>query len=279
MPRANRHFIPGHVWHITHRCHEKDFLLKFSKDRCCWVSWLYEAKKRYGLCVLNYIVTSNHIHLLVQDTGHQAIPKSMQLLAGRTAQQYNQRKQRRGAFWEDRYHATAIETDEHLHRCLVYIDLNMVRAGVVKHPSQWKHSGYQEIHTPPQRKAIVDLQKLMKLCCFNDLSAFQLSHKNWVEETLKEDKLKRVAMWSESIAVGSKAFVENTQNALGILAKGRHCETDGDSFHLKEERVLYHFYPEKGQLNLENGLFWDDKQLESLGPTLGPQMDNLGLAL
>jgi len=33
MPRANRHFLPGHVWHITHRCHQKKFLLKFARDR------------------------------------------------------------------------------------------------------------------------------------------------------------------------------------------------------------------------------------------------------
>ena len=52
----------------------------------------------------------------------------MQLIAGRTAQEYNQRKDRQGAFWEDRYHATAIEADGHLHRCLIYIDLNMIRA-------------------------------------------------------------------------------------------------------------------------------------------------------
>ena len=30
MPRANRYFLPGHVWHITHRCHKKEFLLKFA---------------------------------------------------------------------------------------------------------------------------------------------------------------------------------------------------------------------------------------------------------
>src|SRR5258708_1022291 len=47
----------------------------------------------------------------------------------RTAHEYNERKGRQGAFWEDRYHATAIETGKHLHHCLVYIDLNMVRAG------------------------------------------------------------------------------------------------------------------------------------------------------
>ena len=53
--------------------------------------------------------------------GSDVIAGSMQLIAGRTAQEYNQRKDRQGAFWEDRYHATAIEADERLHRCLIYI--------------------------------------------------------------------------------------------------------------------------------------------------------------
>jgi putative transposase len=61
----------------------------------------------------------------------ETIPKSVHVLAGRTGQQYNQRKNRKGAFGEDRYHATAIEAGEHLLRCIVYVDLNMVRAGVV----------------------------------------------------------------------------------------------------------------------------------------------------
>jgi len=98
------------------------------------------------LSILNYIVTSNHIHLLVKDDGDpETIPRSMQLIAGRVAQEYNRRKKRLGAFWEDRYNATAVDKEEHLLRCLVYIDLNMVRAGVVKHPAEWPFSGYDEI--------------------------------------------------------------------------------------------------------------------------------------
>ena len=105
MARANRHYIPGHAWHITHRCHKKEFLLKFAKDRQGWLDWLFEAKKRYGIVILNYMATSNHIHLLIHDRdGGEVIPKSVQLAAGRTAQEYNQRKRRKGAFWEDRYH-------------------------------------------------------------------------------------------------------------------------------------------------------------------------------
>jgi putative transposase len=133
---------------------------------------LFEAKKGFGLCVLDYIVTSNHIHLLVKDTGSNVIAESMQLIAGRTAQEYNQRKGKKGAFWEDRYHATAIEGDEHLHRCLVYIDLNMARACVVNHPGSWKESGFIEIQKPPKRYGIIDLQSLVELSGFADVRDF-----------------------------------------------------------------------------------------------------------
>jgi putative transposase len=103
------------------------------------MDWLYEAKKLFHLRVLNYMVTSNHIHLLVINSGEKVISKSLQLIAGRTGQAYNQRKGRSGGYWEDRYHATAIETGEHFIQCLVYIGLNMVRAGAGKHPSVLSH--------------------------------------------------------------------------------------------------------------------------------------------
>jgi putative transposase len=146
MARANRHFIPGHIWHLTHRCHKREFLLKFSRDRNRWIRLLLEAKQRYGISILNFIVTSNHIHLIVTNsTGNDSIPRAMQFIAGRVGQEYNRRKSRQGAFWQDRYHATAIESGDHLWWCLVYVDLNRVRAGVVDHPSKWKWSGYHEI--------------------------------------------------------------------------------------------------------------------------------------
>lgn len=40
MPRANRHFLPGHVWHLTHRCDKREFLLKFVRDRAHYLHWL-----------------------------------------------------------------------------------------------------------------------------------------------------------------------------------------------------------------------------------------------
>lgn len=83
MPRANRYYTSGHIWHITHRCHKRDFLLKFEKVRKLWIKWLFEAKMRYKVSVLNYIVTSNHIHLLVSDnTPARSLPIFMQYHLG-----------------------------------------------------------------------------------------------------------------------------------------------------------------------------------------------------
>jgi putative transposase len=60
---------------------------KFARDRRRYLHWVFEAKKRFGLSLLNYMVTSNHVHLLVKDTGPNVIAESMQFNAGRTAQE------------------------------------------------------------------------------------------------------------------------------------------------------------------------------------------------
>jgi REP element-mobilizing transposase RayT len=265
MPRANRHFLPGQIWHITHRCHEKAFLLKFARDRRRYLHWLFEAKKRFGLCVLNYVITSNHIHLLVKDTEERAIAQSMQLIAGRTGQEYNQRKNRQGAFWEDRYHATAIGDDEHLHRCVVYIDLNMVRAGVVRHPAAWVHGGYRAIHNPRERYTLINLTELSFSCGFARVADFQEAHRQWVEEALKEDAMKRDERWTEALAVGSETFVEKVKRELMMKALHRDIDGSQGSYVLRERPIAYTcgFRLENDVLSQKNLRFWRDNHLHA----------------
>jgi len=67
MTRANRQLLADHVWHISHRCHHKAYLLKLARERRLYLHWLFAAKKRFGHSALNYRVTSNHTHLWVKD--------------------------------------------------------------------------------------------------------------------------------------------------------------------------------------------------------------------
>ena len=254
MARANRHHIPGQIWHITHRCHKREFLLKFSKDRSRWMQWLFEAKKRYQLQVLNFTVTSNHIHLLVSDSEKDVIPKSLQLISGKTAQEFNKRKQRKGAFWDDRYHATAIEAGEHLLRCLVYIDLNMVRNGVVAHPSLWQHGGYNEIQNPPERYSVLDREEIINCCGFSSDEQLRKEHKQWIEDFISSANNDRQPDWSESVAVGGQGFIEKIKSQLKQGSFGRKTRESDDSHILRESLAAYngHLPPKKEVLSVEN---------------------------
>ena len=259
MARANRHHLPGYLWHITHRCHKREFLLKFHKDKRRWIHWLYEAKKRYELDILDYTVTSNHIHLLVYDGKEDVIPASIQLIAGRTGREYNQRKKRKGAFWEDRYHATAVETGTHLISCLAYIDLNMVRAGVVNHPCEWKYSGYNEIQNPRQRYSLINRQKLAALLGLPHVDQLPAYHCSRVEVVLQKGLNQRDAKWTESIAVGDEGFVMGTKAKLGIKAIGRRIIENSAGYELREGQNSYNrlFAPEKRTLRQKNAYLWN----------------------
>jgi putative transposase len=260
MPRANRHYLAGHAWHLTHRCHKKEHLLKFGLDRDRYLKWLFEAKKRFGLSVLNYMITSNHVHLLVMDTGSNVISRSIQLIAGRTAQEYNQRKGRVGAFWEDRYHATAVQTKGHMLKCMVYIDLNMIRAGAVSHPSEWPQSGYNEIINPPKRYVLIDHRKLMNLLDMSGQKHLSEHYGRWIEEALDRSQNVRDSMWTESLAVGDEPFVQEVRRSLANRAIGRECKGQhGGVFELREPEIPYStvFDPEKPDLSLENTCVWD----------------------
>lgn len=240
MPRAKLFLLPGYVWHITHRCHNRAFLLRFARDRGAWVEWIYRARIKYGLRVLAYAVTSNHIHLLVYADGREdVIPRSILLAASRVALDYNRRKDRSGAFWEDSYHATAVETGKHFRECLVYIDMNAVRAGIVGHPADWPFCGFQEISGKRARKCLIDMKLLMDLLGLDSPDKLRSRYQEWIQEVLASGDLKRKPIWTENVAVGNKEFIERIHGELGIRATHRELVSEAESFVLREPQVLY----------------------------------------
>jgi hypothetical protein len=70
---------------------------------------------------------------------------------------------------------------------------------------------------------------------------------------------KRQPKWTESIAVGSKEFVEETQTKLGIKAKGRNVVANNEAYELRESKIPYGsvFGPKKVQLRQSNSYYWN----------------------
>ncbi len=66
--------------------------------------------------------------------------------------------------------------------------------------------------------------------------------------------------WSQSIAVGSKSFVEDIKEKLGIRAKGREVAGSKELYHLREAQVPYNsdFTPENSDLRAIKTYCWID---------------------
>jgi putative transposase len=216
MARAHRYYEPGYVWHITQRCHEQKFFFKSEHFRRRWIYWLTQALMRYDFNIFNYMVTCNHIHLLAFcDSDENEIARAMHLISGRVAQEFNMKNERRGSFWEDRYHATAVQSNLHLIRCMVYIDMNMVRAGVIKHPKEWLHCGYHELIFRKKDNNLIELDYLEQMLGM-DYENFKEIHKYLCEEYLDKQNFQREKSWTESIAVGNSNFVNTIKHKLKI---------------------------------------------------------------
>jgi REP element-mobilizing transposase RayT len=66
------------------------------------------------------------------------VSKLMLNLDGRYAAWYNRRFGRRGHFWGDRFKNPELLGYEAVQDAILYVELNAVRAGLVKRPEQWK---------------------------------------------------------------------------------------------------------------------------------------------
>jgi len=134
----------------------------------------------------------------------------------------------------------------------------MVRNGVVKHPAQWAHDGYRDIQNPPLRYGLINLSKLVECCGFGGEDELRTNHRAWVEAAIKEGDQSRRPESTESVAVGSEAFVSGVLDKLKRRPRGRQVRTAGDHYELREPKVAYsvHIGGEMDALSLGNAYLW-----------------------
>ena len=234
MPRANRYIQEGHVYHITDRCHDRTFLLQYAVDRNALRKLMRKTLKGSGVSLLAHCITSNHTHLLATARKPTKISEFMQKLKGDFGQWYNIRKRRSGAFWNGRFHCTMIESGTHLWNCMTYIDLNMVRAGAVKHPRDWKWNGYDELTGARAQHRVLDRAKILEVVGGGDWSDFKHDYAAAIEAALDRGGLRREPWWTESIAVGSKEFVLDIADKARRRLKLTMEETDDGAWRVAE---------------------------------------------
>ncbi len=131
MARLPRLTVAGYAHHVILRGNNRQAIFVDDQDRQDLLAMLAQYAAAEQVEVHAYVLMDNHLHLLLTPRHDQAMPRLMQALGRRYVRQFNRRHGRSGTLWEGRYRATLIDSERYLLACMVYIELNPVRASLV----------------------------------------------------------------------------------------------------------------------------------------------------
>lgn len=142
MARLSRVSPIGIPQHIVQRGNNRQVCFGGEEDMKAYLNWLKKFSKKYFVDVHAWVLMTNHVHLLCTPQAEQAISQMMQSIGRMYVQYYNYTYQRSGTLWEGRFKSSLIQSERYLLELYRYIELNPVRANMVKEPSEYRWSSY-----------------------------------------------------------------------------------------------------------------------------------------
>jgi len=144
MPRKLRFNLPGVPQHVIQRGNNREPCFYLAQDYQRYLDDLKESALKYNCRIHAYVLMTNHVHLLITPMFENGVSQMMQALGGSYVKYINSTYKDSGTLWEGSFKASLIDSDMYLLACMCYIELNPVRAGLVKHPGVYKWSSYQQ---------------------------------------------------------------------------------------------------------------------------------------
>lgn len=142
MARLPRLTLAGYPHHVIQRGNNRQAIFASTADYQTLLDLLAENAKKFDVDLHAYVLMDNHFHLLATPSTESALPQMMQAVGRRYVQYFNRRHGRSGTLWEGRYRSTVLQPERYLLPCMVYMDLNPVRAGRVEHAADYRWSSH-----------------------------------------------------------------------------------------------------------------------------------------
>ena len=180
------------------------------------------------------------------------------------ARWYNRAHDRRGRFWADRFKSVYLENEQAVLDCLLYVELNPVRAGLVQRPEKWKASsiGLREIGEdgwlmplprllgrPSRKKALLEFRERLyhRGAIPSKAGQAAISPKVLQEEATRGFATrgvyrKRLAYFVDGLAIGTEGFLR--EQIARLRSQQRYLrrkhpipQLDGVHLSLREQRT------------------------------------------
>lgn len=220
MPRKSRFRVIGLPQHITQRGHCRQACFLDDIDRRRYLADLEEALHRHDVELHAWVLMSNHTHLLVTPRAERAISRMTQTLGCRYVRWFNDRHERSGTLWEGRHHASLVDSEGYLLTCMRYIELNPVRAGMVRHPGEYRWSSFaaNALGGPDPLVTPHPVYLALRATAADRLAAYR----RMCGEVLADEVLAAIRQAANSgLALGDDVFKDRIEAATGRPARNR----------------------------------------------------------
>lgn len=141
MARPLRIEFPGAVYHVTSRGDRREAIFEDDQDRHAFLGVIAQATERFDAAILAYCLMDNHYHLVIH-TRRGNLSRLMQQLNGVYTQTYNRRHRKVGHLFQGRFKGILVDENAYLLEVCRYVDLNPLRARIVRNPGKWRWSSY-----------------------------------------------------------------------------------------------------------------------------------------
>lgn len=214
MPRGPRLVVSGYPHHTILRGNNRGAVFNADKDRRFFIGCLKEAKEKAKSKIYAYCLMTNHVHLLIEPSSDNGLGKMIQSLGRRYVQYINQTYKRTGTLWEGRFKSSLVSKDEYLLTCARYIELNPVRAKMVKNPGDYSWSSFH-FKAEGKQDQVLDEDPVYKTLG-KTAQERQANYKDWFKESIPKEELELLRHATQKGGIFSgKEFFDKVTESIG----------------------------------------------------------------
>lgn len=209
MARIARVVVPGIPHHITQRGNRRMETFFTDAD---YLEYLYQMAQWCNRCtveVWSYCLMPNHIHIIAVPETEDGLRRAIGEAHRRYTRYINFQKKWKGHLWQGRFASFPMD-EQYTLATARYIELNPVKAGIVKRAEEYKWSS-AKAHLCGEDDILVKVNPLLEL------------HPNWSELLLshtseEEDEILRLHE-RNGRPLGSEAFLDRLESLTSRILK------------------------------------------------------------
>ncbi len=207
MARVARVVAAGYPHHITQRGNRRQQTFFCEDDYNTYIDFMSQSTKKWRVEIWAYCLMPNHVHMIAVPESEEGLRAAIGEAHRKYTRHINFREGWRGYLWQGRFASFPMD-ESYLLIAAKYVELNPVRAGIVKEPWEYPWSSAWAHMTGVDDK-LVKVNPLLEIV--EDWKEFLLSgiQKREIEELRKHERTGR--------PLGDEGFIKRLEVALGRI--------------------------------------------------------------